>query len=195
MTDGAAGCDGYYLFAPCIGQRSDSLARHAWRLLHVTWSPDGGRIAYTTIGPGRDSSHRLRVIDVDTGRQRVLTPVFNAIHGIGPVWSPDGETIVYQRCTRSTYGGERHVAVLVTPGDLGDGGATPRKVFIPAPQVTVRGSNYHLYPYRVTWSPDGAIPALPSRGVTSDPEAVVVAVPTDPDRPPVVIALTEDVVA
>ena len=26
-----------------------------------------------------------------------MTAAFGAIHGIGPVWSPDGETIVYQR--------------------------------------------------------------------------------------------------
>ena len=48
-----------------------------------------------------DGSLELRVIDVETGQQEVLAAGFEAIHGIGPVWSPDGERIVYQRaCQR-----------------------------------------------------------------------------------------------
>lgn len=172
-----------HLFAPSSGTIR-SLPR-TLGVSSLTWSPDGGRIAYAGSGPG------LRVIDVDTGRQRVLTPERSApFTASEPVWSPDGETIVYQRRPNR---GERYVAVLVTPGDLGDDGATPREVVIPAPQVTVRGYDYYLYPYRVTWSPDGQYLLYVAWGVSDT--TVIVAVPTDPDRRPVVLALTENIVA
>jgi Tol biopolymer transport system component len=166
----------------------------------LTWSPDGQLIAYMT----GDSEHELRAIDVQTGRQEVLAAPFIAIHGIGPVWSPDGEAIVYQR----SVGRENHEVVLVMPGDRSDDSVGPREVVIPSFQQTAEGSG-HLFPYRVTWSPDGkyllyvawttdwteAGTVAPLDGVEAgviDP--IVVAVPTDPALPAVVLSQRGDLV-
>jgi Tol biopolymer transport system component len=184
-----------YLYAPSSGAlRSLDPTLGATEL---TWSPDGERIAYST----GDSSHELRIIDVETERQRVVVDGFEAFHGIGPVWSPNGEKIVYQRgCTASNPCGEAHEAVLLTPGDLADEGATPREVVMPAPRVTVRGSEYYLYPSRVTWSPDGEYLLYVAWGATQGRTAaeidflggLIAAVPADPDVPPVVLVLSEN---
>lgn len=171
--------------------------------VQLTWSPDNRHIAYT----GVDSTARslgddglgLRVIDVETESQRVVAAPFVALHGIGPVWSPDGETILYQR---GIGGGltERSEVVLLTPGDPSDESAIPQEVVIPAPQVTVQGSEYNLYPYWVTWSPDGEYLLFAAWGVQGrtalgdQMDPLIAAVPTDPDLPPIVL-LTEDIVA
>ena len=149
----------------------------------LTWSPDGGRIAYTT----GDDTHELRVIDVETEQQRAVTPPFGAIHGIGPVWSPDGETIVYQRCSQSTSGacgGERHEVVLVRPGDLSDEGA-PQETVIPTFRTTADLSDRSLVPSRVTWSPGGDYLLCIAWGNGDD---LLVAVPIDRDMPSIVLA-------
>ena len=154
----------------------------------LTWSPASRHLAYTAIADMTgDSIHELRIIDVETEQQRVVTEEFGAIHGIGPVWSPDGETIVYQR---SVGRGERHEVVLVTPGDPGDEAAAPEEVVIPAYQTTADGSGGNLFPYRVTWSPDGAylLYLAWGEGEGSGWPGGLVAVPPDPDMPAVLLA-------
>jgi dipeptidyl aminopeptidase/acylaminoacyl peptidase len=51
------------------------------------WSPDGGLIAYETVGPGGGVS--IAVVDPEGGEGRVLTP------GHDPVFTPDGKWIVF----------------------------------------------------------------------------------------------------
>ena len=64
----------------------------------VAWSPDGRTIAFTRIPPGlNDSHHDLWLMDADGTNERILVPDIRAMHGLGPVWSPDGERIAYQR--------------------------------------------------------------------------------------------------
>jgi Tol biopolymer transport system component len=139
-----------------------------------TWSPDGRLIAYAAAtGRDSDSDLELRLIDLDTGHQQVLDPGYQAFHGIGPVWSPDGDTIAYQRL--SGEGGERHEVVLVTPGDAPD--AVTRTVVIP-PTGTQWGN---LYPFWVTWSPDGNYLLYRAFG------NLLVAVPVDLVASPVIL--------
>lgn len=91
----------------------------------------------------------------------MLAAGFAAIHGIGPVWSPDGETIVYQKVCETHPANpswpcrEQHEVVLVTPGIPSDEAALPREVVIPAFQKTADRPGWYLFPHRVTWSPDG----------------------------------------
>jgi len=108
----------------------------------LTWSPNDGRIAYAVREGGRQV---LRILDVETGRQEVITHGFQAIHGVGPVWSPDGERIVYQRMVRT----ERHEVVILTPGDRSQETGLAREVVIPPDDIDTG-----LFPWRVTWSPD-----------------------------------------
>lgn len=144
-----------YLYAPSSGtMRSIDATRGATSL---TWSPDGERIAYQRIADQTgDSYHELRVIDIETEQQEVLA-TYGAIQGIGPVWSPDGEWILYQRCGEFTRCvGERHEVVLVPVSDSQDGAESAREVVIHAFSETTDGAiAYYMFPYRVTWSPDG----------------------------------------
>jgi Tol biopolymer transport system component len=163
---------------------------------YLTWSPDSRLIAYA----GDDG---LRVIDVETARQHVLAARFEANHGIGPVWSPNGQTIVYQRVCETNPADpslpcrEQHEVVLVTPGDPSDGAAIRREVVIPAFQATAQGSGWYLFPSRVTWSPDGEYLLYQAwsetRGAPSG--SFLVAVPTDPDMPSVILAQVENMVS
>jgi Tol biopolymer transport system component len=115
--------------------------------MSFSWSPDGTQIAYQT----GDSHHGLYLLDLATGEQRELTRPFGAIHGIGPVWSPDGESIVYQRQLGS---GETHEVVLIWPGELTDDGIAREEV-VPLFDHRKTGNDRELLPRWVTWSPDG----------------------------------------
>jgi Tol biopolymer transport system component len=106
-----------------------------------TWSPDGSTLAYQG---GEDGPGELRLVDADGTNDRLLVDRGAAIHGIGPVWSPIGDRIAYQRA----ISGERHEVVLVS---VADGNET----VIDPPQTDGPNGPATWYPYSVTWSPDG----------------------------------------
>jgi hypothetical protein len=106
----------------------------------VTWSPDGSTLAYEG---GDDSRAGLWLVDADGANERLLVAdLGEAIHGIGPVWSPTGDRIAYQRL--GGWSAEGHEVVLVS---VADGTET----VIEPPKTGGRV----WYPYSVTWSPDG----------------------------------------
>jgi Tol biopolymer transport system component len=143
----------------------------------LTWAPDGRRIAYEARG-------EVRLIDIDTERQQVLVPSFEANHGFGPVWSPDGRMIAYQRlCEMGCR--EQHEAVLVAPGDPAGGGNGSRELVLPMFRTIADGAARFLYPARVTWSPKGDL-LLYHAG------DIVAAVPTDPAEPAIILAQRDD---
>jgi hypothetical protein len=82
--------------------------------------------------------------------------------------------------------------VLVTPPDRSDATAFPSEVVIPTFQKATDGSSGDLFPYRVTWSPDGEYLLYQAwsvgRGAPSGSLAGLVAVPVDPDLLLVVLA-------
>ena len=106
----------------------------------VTWSPDGATLAFTG---GEGEPGRLWLVDHDGTDERLLVDrLGQANHGVGPVWSPTGERIAYQRLV--PVGRENHEVVLV---DVADGTETAV-----VPPVVDGGT---WYPDTVTWSPDG----------------------------------------
>jgi hypothetical protein len=107
----------------------------------ITWSPDGSTLAYRR-GEG-DSSELWLVDDDGTDQRRLVADTGENNHGIGPVWSPAGDRIVYQRLC---CGGERHEVVLV---NVADGTETVTQL------VTDDGTRW--WPYKLTWSPDGTM--------------------------------------
>lgn len=151
-----------------------------------TWSPDGRRIAYATIANATgDAENELRVVDIDSAEDELLAARYGVMHGIGPVWSPDGETIVYQRTIGS---GERHEVVLVSPDAISGETGLPSEMVLPTFHDTTRGDG-NLYPYWVTWSPDGEYLLYEAWGEGMAALSGLVAVPTSPDKPSVALAV------
>lgn len=102
----------------------------------VTWSPDGSTLAFRTGDDGGPGG--LGLVDADGTDERMLVnDAGAAIHGIGPVWSPTGERIAYQRQVGCC---ETHEVVLV---DVASG------------TETVLDGPQGWRPFHVTWSPDG----------------------------------------
>jgi len=180
-----------YLYAPS-SQTMRSLDATLGATM-LTWSPDGGRIAYERIARQTDDVKvELQVIDVETEDQEVLA-TYGRLHGIGPVWSPDGEWVLYQRCAPASWcNGERHAVVLASVSDTEDGPSSAREVVITSPG-TATGTGRTMNPYRVTWSPDGRYLLYRAWGHPVPREDFqewtgLAAVPIDQDQEAVVLA-------
>ena len=153
----------------------------------LTWSPSGSQIAYQrSASPASDASgQEIWVADVDGGGEFLLANEFASIHGIGPVWSPTGDQIVYQRCYGMVCNGERHEVVLVTL----DGGSE-----VVVPGLRLAGADeYGWSPYQVMWSPDGRKLLYtawsfdgPFQGTALERTALI-SVPIDPGSDPAVL--------
>jgi len=145
----------------------------------LTWSPDGRRIAYQrgrSDGAGMDQE--IWVVEVDGSGEHQIARGFGAIYGVGPVWSPTGDHIVYQRMIG---GGEAHWVVLVTP----DGES---EVFRPNLRLPGTDESVSWRPDGVTWSPDGR-ELLYSAWSHGEPRErrVLISVPLDPGSDPAVL--------
>ena len=107
---------------------------------HITWSPDGATLAYTG---GETDRAELWLVDGDGVNERLLVgDPGKANHGIGPVWSPTGVRIAYQR--HATGAPETHEVVLVNVADKSE-------TVIEPPET----DGQLWYPFTVSWSPDG----------------------------------------
>jgi len=64
-------------------------------------SPDGRKIAYTDVG-GKNHERRIGVFDLEAGKVTILD---TACHNcFGPVWSPDGNYLVYNAFMGKNWG-------------------------------------------------------------------------------------------
>ncbi len=114
----------------------------------LTWSPDGSTLAYMG-GEDQDGQDQdgLWLVDADGANERLLVAdPGNWNHGLGPVWSPTGDRIAYQRLDGGSA--EGHEVVLV---NVADGTQT----VIEPPETDGPDGTVRWYPWTVTWSPDG----------------------------------------
>jgi Tol biopolymer transport system component len=76
----------------------------------VAVSPDGTRIAYRDVG--LEQRFRVHTIDLQTGLDRALSEPSSATGEGGPVFSPDGRSIVYLR-----WSSDNSTQLVVVPAD------------------------------------------------------------------------------
>jgi Tol biopolymer transport system component len=166
-----------YLHADQSGQAiySISLAGGEPRLLVRTggwfaghgWSPDGRNLVYAE-GAEPTAPAQLFLLDLETGVGRPLLPAPPAGQGdVGPVYSPDGESIAFSRIDA---GGLDEIHVIpagggevrqITHGALHTKGMDWSRDGRSLIYSAVSSSNYSLWRVDVR---DGSVTGLPTRG-------------------------------
>jgi Tol biopolymer transport system component len=145
---------------------------------HLTWSPDGSTLAYTD---GENNPNELWLVDADGANQRLLVAdIGEAGHGIGPVWSPNGDRIAYQRhcCGHA----ETDEVVLVSVADR-------NQTVIEPPETDGPDGPARWYPWTVTWSPDATTLLYTAwREGGNEASDRVIAVPVDTPSEATVLA-------
>jgi len=159
----------------------------------IAISPDGESIAVQhDLSDNADDSVDLLLMDTDGSGQRTLVSDYRVGYGIGPVWSPDGNRVVFQRlCDTYTDGSgtqrdciEEHEAVVVTVNDHDPLRPSGTRAVVQPPQTSVAGQLRQWFPYSVSWSPD-------SRSLLylawSSSASGILAVPVNTSTPPMIL--------
>jgi serine/threonine protein kinase len=97
------------------------------------WSPDGSKIAFTSV---RGGFRQIYSLDIESRAVKLLTNTTSAIESSQPSWSPDGTKIVYLVKRVGAY----QVWTMNANGQE-------------AVQITRSGQD--IWDYLPTWSPDG----------------------------------------
>lgn len=74
----------------------------AYGATHVSWSPDGLRLAYQ-LGQGRLWQVGIDAPLLSEGRALLDAQINNSVVGTYPVWSPVGDEVLYQRLNGSRF--------------------------------------------------------------------------------------------
>jgi dipeptidyl aminopeptidase/acylaminoacyl peptidase len=170
---------------------------HARRL---AVSPDGRTLAVERNRINAAYRADLLLMSADGSDQRVLVNDYPLMHGIGPVWSPDGSRVVFQHIcdTLTEQSGEERLCseesdvVLVT---VTDDSALPfgTEMVIPFPRTADGDESWIWTPYSVSWSPGGTSllylawaipdPLMEDSGYVDG----LISVPLSDSTPPVVL--------
>ena len=119
-------------------------------------SPDGRKIAYHITGIPGHLQYMIYVIDLDSKKTTLIADDPDFLH-FGPLWSPDGQWVVYQRCLSRNDPGHDHSDVCISRAD-----GSEHKV------LTTGQSHWFATSYGIpgkhgsgsnmpVWSPDGRV--------------------------------------
>jgi eukaryotic-like serine/threonine-protein kinase len=111
------------------------------------WSPDGRRIAFTSV---RDGNKQIYLLDVNSLAITRLTDAIPDIESSQPAWSPDGNLIVYTVRRVGTY----QVWVMTNTGQE---------------NIQIARSGQSLWDFSPVWSRDGNIFFSQRRSAPSRP--------------------------
>jgi TolB protein len=64
-----------------------------------SWDPSGNRLVYATYG----ADARILMTDLQTGQSRVIQPKLRNVSPTTPIFSPDGQSILYPRSDDDSY--------------------------------------------------------------------------------------------
>jgi len=122
--------------------------------LEPAWSPDGERIAFTSV---RDGNKQIYVLDLDSLAVTRLTNVDANIENSQPAWSPDGKQIVYLVKRVGTY-------QIWMMSDTGQD------------HTQLVRSGQSLWDYAPAWSRDGKIILFSQRRTSGTPRPWLMSV-------------------
>ncbi len=118
------------------------------------WSPDGKKIAFTSL---RDGNKQIYVLDVDSLAVARLTSLDVNIENSEPAWSPDGKKIAYLVKRVGTY----QVWVMNSTGQ---------------DNIQVAHSGQSLWDYLPAWSSDGKVILFSQRRPSGNPRPWLMSV-------------------
>ena len=129
-------------------------------------SPDGDTLAVErrrSDNPYLPERFDLWLMSVDSTERRVLVEDYSHDRGFGPVWSPDGNRIVFHGGDggpSTLHGGETYPfgendeVVIVIVGDADPLGPIGTQTVLAPVRTTEGGKTRHWIPHTVSWSPD-----------------------------------------
>jgi Tol biopolymer transport system component len=118
------------------------------------WSPDGKKIAFTSL---RDGNKQIYTLDVDSLAVTRLTNLDVNIENSEPGWSPDGKKIAYLVKRVGTY----QVWVMSSTGQ---------------DNIQLVHSGQSLWDYLPTWSSDGKVILFSERHTSGNPRPWLMSV-------------------